>query len=115
MLRSTFGTKMKKAISRLVAYLLVAVAVVATQWLWVRVGDDFEIVQRAGEYHKVFTWGFPVRVVECNPALDLATPSQRVPLYVSGNIAIWVALIAITDLITKGFRTKHWRLFQARA
>jgi hypothetical protein len=106
---------MKKAISRHVVYLLVAVAVVATQWLWVRVGDDFEIVQRAGEHHKVFTWGFPVRIVECDSALDLATPSQRVPLYVAGNIVVWVALMAITDLITRGFRTKHWRLFQARA
>jgi hypothetical protein len=104
--------KMKKAISRVVAYLLVAATVVAGQWFWVRAGDDFEIVQRAGEHHKVFKWGFPVRVVECNPSLGLATPEQTVPLCVAGNIVIWVALMAITDLITRGFRTK---LLQTRA
>ena len=57
--------------------------------------DDFTVV----DSHKVFSYGFPFRIVD-SPELQVHTPSWQVPLRVAGNFTAF--LLAGLFLIQTG-------------
>src|SRR3954462_14409899 len=75
-----------KSVKRLVPYVLIvffAALVVAVQPLLVYGGDDFTFTQ---DQHKLFTYGFPLRIND-SPHSSLHTPPSQVRLRFASNFA----------------------------
>lgn len=104
----------KRMTTSLVIALLAAIAVFG-QWLWTRGSDTFTLVQHAGRTYKVFSYGWPFPVVQCNAALGLATPEAQVSSRLLGN---WMTFVVIGFAISAGikmFRTTRRRVFSLRS
>jgi hypothetical protein len=96
---------MKRRIVTAMVYLLLAGLIVFGQWFWMRAGDDFAVVQHEGNQYKVFSWGFPLRVVDCNPLLGMATPETEIPLRVAANLFCFVGIVFVVDIVRRKLRT----------
>lgn len=70
---------------------LIAVAAAAItfgQWAVVMGDDDFTLYSPTN--HKVFTYGFPFRIIECAPELPIHTPSWQIPFRFVGNLTVFL-------------------------
>jgi len=74
----------------LIIVAVVAAAITFGQWAVV-MGNDAFTVYGPGN-HKVFTYGFPFRIVECAPELPIHTPGWQTPFRFLGNFAVFVGV-----------------------
>ena len=76
--------------TRTLTILIVVAAAAITFGQWARVmgGDDFTL--HSPTNYKVFTYGFPFRIVECAPELTLHTPTWQIPFRFAGNFTAFL-------------------------
>ena len=75
-----------RTLSILIAF--AAAAIAFGQWALVMANDDFTL--HSPTNYKVFTYGFPFRIVECAPELPIRTPVWQVPLRFLGNFTAFL-------------------------
>src|ERR1041384_1038344 len=76
-----------------------AAATVATQYLAVMGRDNFHLIEHDGQAYKLFTYGFPFRINDCNSVLayKIHPPPQQTRVRIAGNFLFIAAayLLAI--------------------
>ena len=97
--RLTCGVRVKTAVSILIATAVAALLVVAPR-LWVVSCDNFTVVGT----HKVFSYGFPFRIVECDQTISIRTPAWQTPWRVAGNFVVFF----LCGLILLGLVRRRW-------
>ncbi|MDD4872085.1 MAG: hypothetical protein PHR77_16125 [Kiritimatiellae bacterium] len=84
---------------------VVAGLIVLAQWFVVQAGDDFTLVQHDGNQYKVFSYGFPFKIVSCNEVLELATPQRQIHWRQVGNWGTFFLIGLLTIETIRKFRT----------
>ena len=84
---------------------LFAGLIVFAQWFMVHAGDAFTLVQHEGQTYKVFSCGFPFKVVDCNAVLGLATPEKQIFWRLIGNWGTFLLIGLVMIKTIRKFRT----------
>ena len=99
-----------KTLAILVVAGLAAATIVLWQQLVVLGRDDFQIVWHAGAAYKVFTYGFPLRLNDCNRVLDgTVHPS---PLQTSYRMAANFLFFFLVALGCLRIAKKVWKRYR---
>jgi len=69
---------------------VIAAGITFGQWAVVMGNDAFTVYGPTN--HKVFTYGFPFRIVECMPELPIHTPVWQTPFRFVGNFAVFLGV-----------------------
>jgi len=84
---------------------ILAVAVTFGQWAWVMCGDG---VPFGRAQQRVFTYGFPLMIIDCARELSMRTPSWQVPLRFFANLVATFIFFLSTPALGRSCR----RLFE---
>ena len=84
---------------------LVAGLIVLAQWLVVRAGNAFTLVGHEGQTYKVISYGFPFRVIVCDPVIGLATPEDQIHWRLIGNWTLFFLFGLMMMKTRKTFRS----------
>lgn len=90
---------------------LIALGIVCFQYLQVLGHDDYLIVEHSKGGYKVFTYGFPLQVNDCNDVLDgLVHPSPlQTPYRITGNFLFFFLLGVVGIQLFKRIRHSRQR------
>lgn len=85
---------------------VVAAAITFVQWALVMGGDDFTYYAPTNQ--KVFTYGFPFRIIDCAPELPIHTPDWQIPFRLVGNFTVFLFVgVLIIWTIRRGRERGH--------
>jgi hypothetical protein len=78
---------------RLIVSAGVAGIVIFVQWFAVEACDNFTGERVGNVSYKVFTYGFPFRIIDAAPGYPALTPPSQIPSRVGGNFVCFLLLV----------------------
>ena len=102
---------MKRWMTNAAVMAIVAGVVVLGQWLMMRADDAFTLTRHQGQTYKVFSYGFPFTVVDCDAAVGLGMAGGEVYWRLIGN---WAAVFVLGLTILKGIQIVRTGQFRVR-
>ena len=98
---------MKNIFGNIIIAIVVAGLIILAQWFVVEAGDDFTIVKQNDISYKVFSYGFPFKIVSCDKVIGLATPQKQIRWRQIGNWGTFFMIGLISGEIIRKFRTRR--------